>query len=358
MEVVYPRTGGRIIYRSLDNPNNARSHTADRFIIDEAAYIHPDAYYLVIRQMLMSTLGDFFAGSTPNGLNWFYAEWVAAHDRDDSMHWQIPTVGCEIVDGELVRKPHPLENPDIAWQEIVNLYDTLPQRTFKQEIMAEFMSNEGAVFRNVAACMRPVSGSILDLGNGYGGVVAREKERHQYHTLVMGLDYAKKEDFTVISVGCANCREEIFVDRFNEIDYAFQNSRVANIWHSWGVRFGRGDSASIGEANLDYLHKDGIPIVGVPTNSYSQKATLIDNLSLAMDRVAVQFLPDPIGKAEMEAYEQSQTPGGKPKYGAPAGFHDDFVIARALMYQAMQLAPVRDYSSRKQNPWDLLKDSN
>lgn len=346
MEVVYPRTGGKIVYRSLDNPDNARSHTADRFIVDEAAYIHPDAYYLVIRQMLMSTLGDFFAGSTPNGLNWFYAEWVAAHDREDSMWWQIPTVGCEIVDGQLIRKPHPYENPDIDWAEIVNLFNTLPARTFKQEIMAEFMSNEGAVFRNVGASMRTDMRSISE-----------EKVRHQYHIKVLGVDYAKKEDFTVISIGCANCRQEIAIDRFNDIDYAFQNQRVASMWNSWNVSHGRGDSASIGEANLDHLHKDGIPIIGVPTNSYSQKAALIESLSLAMDRIEILFVPDPIGKAEMEAYEQTLTPGGKPKYGAPPGFHDDFVMARALMWQAMRLAPVRNASRIQQNPWDLLKDS-
>ena len=33
----FPMTGGQIIFRSLDNPDNVRGHTADGVVIDEAA---------------------------------------------------------------------------------------------------------------------------------------------------------------------------------------------------------------------------------------------------------------------------------------------------------------------------------
>ncbi len=327
MEVEYSRTRGKIIFRSLDDPDNARSHTADRVIMDEAAYIHPKAWSDVIRPMLMDTGGDSFANSTPNGRNWFFYEFNNAYDREDSMCWQIPTVGCEIVEDQLIRKPHSYENPDIPWSEIVNLFETQPRRTFQQEVLATFLEGEGVVFRNINACMN----STQD-----------EPEQHAGHTCVMGVDYAKSGDFTVVSIGCKECEREVFIDRFNQIDYAFQNQRIESYWHDWSIHNGLGDSASIGEANLDYLHKAGVYLMGLPTNSYTQKASIIEGLSLALDKIAIQFIPDPVGKAELEAYEQSKTKTGLTSYGAPAGIHDDTVIARALMYRAMQQAPKID----------------
>lgn len=341
MEVTFGRSGGRIVFRSLDDPDNARSHTADLVIIDEAAFVNPDAYYQVLRPMLMDTNGELFAWSTPNGLNWFYGEWVSAEDREDSAYWQIPTVGADVVDGELIRIPNPLENPNIPWEEIENLFKTMPQRVFAQEILAKFLTGEGAVFRNVRECHTAIRSTT---------------EQHKDHVIVMGVDYAKKDDFTVISIGCATCRAEVDLVRFNEIDYAFQNQRIENLWHAWRVEHGRADSASIGEANLDYLIKAGIPMVGVPTNSYTQKYALIDGLALAFDKIVFRFIADRIAVSEMESYEQTKTDQGRPKFGAPRGMHDDVVIARALMYQAAQHAPSKKKKT-KPNPWDRLKDS-
>jgi hypothetical protein len=146
-------TGGRVVFRSLDDPDNARGHTADGAIIDEAEKVKGAAWYEVIRPMLMDTGGDAWLMGTPLGRNWFWKEHILAVDREDSANWQIPTLGCEIVDDvQLVRKVHPLENPDIPWAEIVHLFETLPRRTFQQEILAQFLEGQGAVFRNISAC--------------------------------------------------------------------------------------------------------------------------------------------------------------------------------------------------------------
>ncbi|NIO43166.1 MAG: hypothetical protein GTO41_25235, partial [Burkholderiales bacterium] len=147
-------TGGIIVFRSLDDPDNARGHTADGVIIDEAEKVKPQGWYEVIRPMLMDTGGDAWLMGTPMGRNWFWKEHIATHDRDDSMAWQIPTKGCKIneLENELIREPHPLENPDVPWPEIVHLFETLPRRTFQQEVLAEFLEGQGAVFRNIAAC--------------------------------------------------------------------------------------------------------------------------------------------------------------------------------------------------------------
>jgi hypothetical protein len=69
------------------------------------------------------------------------------------MFWQIPTVGCEVTREGLNRKPHPLENPTIPFEEIISIYNTVPQRIFEAEILSTFLEGEGAVFRNINACL-------------------------------------------------------------------------------------------------------------------------------------------------------------------------------------------------------------
>ena len=98
--------GGRIIYRSLADPNNARGHTADKVLIDEAGDVSQIAWYEVLRAMLMDTGGDAWFVGTPRGRNWFWREWLAAQERDDAVSWQAPTVGCRVEDGLLIREHH------------------------------------------------------------------------------------------------------------------------------------------------------------------------------------------------------------------------------------------------------------
>ena len=114
MEAHFPN-GGRILYRSLDNPDNARGHTADGVVMDEAAYIHRKAWSEVLRPMLIDTNGWAWGISTPCGRNWYWEEHTKALDDPDSMAWQVPTLGVRITDRGLVREPNPYENPDIPF---------------------------------------------------------------------------------------------------------------------------------------------------------------------------------------------------------------------------------------------------
>lgn len=145
MTASFPNSG-RIVYRSLDDPDNARGHTGDGVIVDEAADVKEEAWYEVLRPMLMDTGGWAVINGTPDGKDWFWREHQAAGDRSDSIAWQIPTLGCAIVDGELIRAPHPLENPHIPFSEILQLYRSMPLTAFRQEILAEFVQEASIIY--------------------------------------------------------------------------------------------------------------------------------------------------------------------------------------------------------------------
>ena len=142
-------TGGVIIYRSLDDPDNARGHTADGVVIDEIGDVKEAAWTEVLRPMLIDTGGWMWAIGTPRGRNWFFREHNSAEDREDSAYWQVPTLGVAVEDGRLVRKPHPLENPYIEFEEIEKVWRETPEQVFQQEILAEFVDTSGGLFRRV-----------------------------------------------------------------------------------------------------------------------------------------------------------------------------------------------------------------
>lgn len=318
MEASFP-SGGMILFRSLDDPDNARGHTADGVSIDEAADVKQAAWYEVIRPMLIDTNGVAWLQGTPKGRNWFWREWMAAHDREDSMAWQAPTVGCRIEGTELIRQPHPLENPDIPFEEIVNIFRTTPIDIFRQELLAEFLENEGAVFRNIGAC----------LGAPHDATPAR----HQGHHILAGVDWGKHNDFTAISVGCATCRVELALDRFNQIDYAYQRQRLMAICDHWRPASILAESNAMGEPIIEQLQRDGLPVAGFQTTG-TTKPPLIESLALAFERAEWQWLNVPIATGELEAYERTVSGAtGRSSYSAPEGLHDDTVIARALMIQ-------------------------
>ena len=325
--------GGAIIYRSLDNPDNARGHTADGAVIDEVGDVKAAAWYEVIRPMLIDTGGWLWAIGTPNGHNWFWVEHGNAADREDSISWQAPTLGVAIEDGKLTRKPHPLENPEIPFSEIEQVWRTVPARTFEQEILAEFVEEAGGVFRKVrqAATATPQNGRATTTSD-----TGEEKDAgHQY---VFGVDWGKHHDFTVIVVIDSTTNEVAYFDRFNMIDYTVQVGRLNALAERFKPQQIVAESNSMGDPLIEQLQRDGLPVQPFKTTAAS-KPLVIDGLALAFEREELKILDDRVLIGELEAYEMQKLPGGNLRFSAPEGMHDDTVIALALAWDSVSNRP-------------------
>ncbi|MFA5636025.1 MAG: hypothetical protein WC977_08965 [Anaerovoracaceae bacterium] len=309
--------GGRIIYRSLDDPDNARGHTADGLVIDEAADVKEAAWYEVLRPMLIDTNGAAWVGGTPKGRNWFWREHENARDRADSRAWQAPTLGVRIGATGLMRDPHPLENPFIPLEEVDNLWRTMPERVFRQEILAEFIDDTGGVFRRVmdAATLQP-------------------QEPIKGRQYVMGVDWAKSADFTVLTVMDVAAHELVYLDRFNQIDYVVQRARLGALAARYNPSAIIAESNSIGEPIIEQLQRDGLPVTGFQTTN-ATKAAIIEALALAFEQGSIKILNDPVLIGELQAYEMARLPSGMTRYGAPEGLHDDTVMSLALAWSAV-----------------------
>ncbi len=310
--------GGSIVYRSLDDPDNARGYTADGIVMDECADIHPDAWHEVLRPMLIDTGGWAWLIGTPHGRNWYFQEHERARHRADSMSWQVPTLGCALTETDLARRPHPLENPHIPFTELAQMAATMPRRTFEQEILAEFIDDGGGVFRKVRAA----------------ATATRQLAPIAQHTYVAGLDFGKHHDWTVLTTLDAATREVVAIDRFNQIDYALQTGRVKAAHDRFHYETIVAERNSMGEPVIEQMLRDGLPIQPFQTTAAS-KMLIIDALALAFEQGTLRILDDETLIGELQAFEAARLPGGMLRYGAPAGQHDDCVISLALGYHAV-----------------------
>lgn len=298
-------TGGTVELWSLDNPDVIRGRAYKRWITNEAASVPYllNTWRQVIRPTLIDMHGDALIGGTPKGMNDFYTmnSWGSSEPGWASFHYTS------------------YDNPYIDPEELAGLRSTMTERDYRQEIMAEFLENEGAVFRNIeAVCRAPTTNQAEHVG----------------HTIVGGVDWARENDYTVISLYCVNCRREVHIDRFNQIDYHQQVGRLEHLFKTWNVRRFKVELNSIGQPIFEMIVRTGIPAIGFTTTLQS-KATLIDTFALALERGDLMLLPDETGKAELQAYQRTTTKTGASSYSAPDGMHDDTVIARALGYQLM-----------------------
>jgi hypothetical protein len=296
-------TGGLVEAWTLQDPNAGRSRHYKRVIVDEAALV-PD-FDKIWNEAILPTLldmgGDGVIGSTPKGHNGFWRMYTLGMDPNNpdwkSYHYTT------------------YDNPYIQTKEIDLLKENMTEEAIRQEIMAEFLEAEGAVFRNIAACL---------------GAKETEPMKHKEHRKVMGVDWGKQNDYTAISVVCDDCKCEVDKERFNQIDYAVQRARLVSLSQLWRPDSIIAESNAMGEPIIEQLERDGLPMVRFNTSSVS-KPPLIESLALAFERAEVQWIDDPVWTAELEAYERKvsqQT--GRSSYSAPEGMHDDTVMARAL----------------------------
>ncbi len=308
-------TGGKLLFRSLDDPENARGHTVTgRAFFDETADIPERAWNEIIRPMLMDSGAGLMAGGTPKGRNWFWREWVAAHDRADSAAWQVPTLGAEIIDGKLYRKPHPYENPDIRFDELRQMFDTMPERSFRQEILAEFLENAGGVFHSFSAC---VGGRLVSA------------PPHPQTRYCMGVDLAKYNDYTVCVVMDMQQRAVVAFERYNLAEWPLQKARISALAAKWNNAAVWMDTTGVGDPIFDDLARAGLRITGYTLTAIS-KRELIEKLILLMEQQHITFPDIPELLQELAAYEYERLPAGGLRMTAPQGLHDDCVIALAL----------------------------
>lgn len=298
------RSGGVLDFWTLEDPDAGRSRKYKRVFIDEAALVPNlgEIWHASIRPTLADMQGDTFMGSTPKGRNFFWQCWQKGQDASEPewTSWQKPT--------------H--DNPHILPSEIEAMRAAMPERLYRQEVLAEFLEDGGGVFRSVASLA-----TLEPQARANGG---------QY---VGGIDWARSNDYTVLSVIDARTKKQVALDRFSQVEYETQLHRFQAMHERFKVGSWLAEENAMGGPLVERLQREGYPVQGFTTTN-TTKSHLIDGLALAFERGELTLLDDPTQTAELQAYEMERLPSGMIRYGAPEGMHDDCVIALALAWQA------------------------
>lgn len=296
--ITYPG-GGWAEVRSADDPQSLRGEGLDLGVFDEFAFTKPAAWTEAVRPALSDRKGRALFISTPKGHNLFWQLYQRAHTDPEWHAWQFASA----------------TNPYLDAAEIEEQRATTPERIFRQEYEAEFLDDAGGVFRRVAEA-----------------AIAVESPPMPARSYVMGVDWGKHNDFTVITV-MDTVGHMVALDRFNQIDYAVQTQRLQALCQRYRPTVIVAESNAMGEPIIERLQREGLPVRSFQTTNAS-KAEIIERLALSFEQASIQILPDPVLVGELQAYEMTRLPSGMVRYGAPEGMHDDCVMSLALCYSA------------------------
>ena len=309
--------GGSIDFWTLENPMKCgRGNHYARVIVDEAAHARhlKDAWEQTIEFTLADLNGDAWFISTPYGMNYFSELFRRAATRPDWASLTAPST----------------DNPHLAqgWMEEKRL--SMPERVYRQEVLAQFLDTGAGVFRGVD---RLPPCQWLDLG------VSGD-------SYVIGVDWARHEDFTVFVV-LRHDGALVHMDRFSGVGYELQVGRLTALWQ----RFRRcpilAEVNSMGGPLIERLQRDRVTVRAFNTTSAS-KSEAVESLSLAIEQqrlsIPVDERCDPL-RSELVAYDQERLPSGVLRYGAPPGQHDDTVMALAIAWHGVATAGRASFGS-------------
>lgn len=297
--------GGHIEFWSLQDENAGRGRKYKRIIVDEAGFVRHlwDIWNASLRPTLADMQGDAFFPGTPKG-------------RND--YWRLYQLGVDPAETEWrsFQKPGYL-NPHVPASEFEAMKRSLPERVYRQEILAEFLEDGGGVFRYV---MDAVDASVW------------QEEAQAASQYVMGCDWGKYNDFTVLTIVDASQGHVVYIDRFNQVDYVIQTGRLKALYEKFRPVLIVAERNSMGDPIIEQLQREGLPVVPFLTNNAS-KTLAIDDLALAFEQHQIRIPADDVLIGELQAYEMERLPSGMLRYNAPAGMHDDCVISLALAWQ-------------------------
>ena len=299
--------GGVIEFWSLENKDASRGRHYKRVVINEAAKV-PHLEYswnAVIRPTLLDLEGGAMIGSTPKGMNYFWQLYRRGMDEADPLwsSWSYTTY----------------DNPYIDKNEIDELKRSQPEIIFRQEIMAEFITDMGSVFRRVQEAAT-------------AEIVTEAQPGRQY---IAGVDVASAVDYTVVTVIDVEAKAAVYLDRFNRVDYNVLVDRLEAIHKRYNLDAMKIESNSIGQPVIDMLYGRGMNIIPFTTTN-ATKQTVIQNLQAAFEHGNIRVINDPVLIGELLSFESKRNASGSFSYAAPEGMHDDCVMSLAIAWDGLQ----------------------
>lgn len=316
----------RIEFWHGQNAESLEGEAVFGYVFDEAAKMS-ESVYDSAHTTTTVTRGPKVAISTPKGKNWFYRKCMEADEEYKSA----------IKYGRQPKKifitAPSTDNPAVTPDAIAQAKHSLPDRLFRQYYLAEFV-DDGETFSNYKQC---IYGDEIKTSGARQIWFNEEKKKDGLirAKVVVGADWAKKRDFTVITAWDYSEHKMIGFLRFQDVNYFEAIKQL--IWfcrHFEKVDMVYHDKTGLGEVIDDMLDKTSLPYEGVVFSNAS-KSQMVNSFILAYEQ-GIPRVPrwsDMI--KEHDSYEVTTSDSGLMKFSAPEGMHDDIVSSMILGWKGV-----------------------
>lgn len=205
---------------------------------------------------------------------------------------------------------------------IENEKKEMPQDLFEQEYFCKFIEGAGQFFKRI-------SNNLIEEQD-------KVEPGHQYQ---MGVDLAKYQDYTVLTLIDLNTFNVVKQERFNQIDWNLQKAKIEAMYHRFGKPLIYIDSTGVGDPIYEDLFKKGIQVESYKFTEKSRRDLLV-NLALKLEQDKIKIPDSDVLKAELQSFHYELTESGRIKIVVPEGLHDDCVFSLALACWQLPTNPI------------------
>lgn len=311
---IYFKNGAQIHIKGADDPDSLRGTNPFGIIMDEYAQIKPQLYDEILMPIVKANGGWVWLMGTPKGRNDFFIKYQRLAQNPN---WQVLKIKAS-------------EAGILSNEVLTEARQSMTERAFSQEFETEFLEGAGQVFRRIKE-----------------NATSELREPESNVDYVLGVDLARVQDWTVIKVFNTKNWQEVYSDRFNQIDWNLQKARIEAIARRYNNALIRVDATGAGDIIAEDLKNQGLMVEAFVFTNNSKK-NIMQNLSMLLESDQIKILPDDITIKELEAFTFEVGSTGTIKYSAPEGLHDDAVCSLALAVWQLpvkELKPLDDYLS-------------
>lgn len=301
--------GSQILFASAEQGDNIRGATVSKYgimIIDEAAYITDEVYY-ICTPFVNANNAPTLIVSTPRFKSGFLYDFF-----EDGRNGKPNIYSYDFTE---------YPNPYLTKERLEMYRSKMPLNLFRADYLGQWMEAMSDIFGDFK---RILNNSVTLDGNYTAGIdwgVGKS---------------AKSDDSDQTSLSIFNSlHQQVRIYHFNDLDETTTINRLVDALKENQVRKVVVETNSIGNVYLGLLKK-AIQAAGLAcqviefTTTNDSKRRIIEALIVDVQNRTIQLLDDAEQSLQMSAYTMERTPSGKITYNAAPGYHDDCIIATAL----------------------------
>lgn len=310
-ELVELVTGATIQKLSADRPQALTGYTVSLAVVDEAAFVKDESMEmlmpcLAVRQGTVIAFGT--AESTPNS-QWHKMWYIKGQDGDQFPdYWSVRYTSTD--------------SPYFPPEELRVQQTLLDDRRFRQLYLAEWQLSDGSVFRNIDGCVLKDAPHHVDPVEG--------------RPYVIGADLGRYNDYTVIYVADARTSRIVHQERWSNVEWMSQVERIDQLHKLYNGATVMADATAAGDVVVALLRDKGVDVVGIVMTP-QMKERIIQKLVVTLEREEIRFPEYKELIQELNLMDTKSLPSGGVRLTAPVGYHDDCVIALALVNWGLQM---------------------